>query len=129
MIDNPLTPYIMSLPFNLNSVLATASLVEGFDVVRNAFPVEGRFTKRVITYSDAVYEALNDVIEDYQDWPEDQGFGSSDMTYVRQLFIDKMLFFAGLRGYYETKFQPYLKVVEYSEAEHHNMVQKMESGI
>ncbi len=25
----------MSLPFNLNSVLATASLVEGFDVVRN----------------------------------------------------------------------------------------------
>jgi len=30
----------MSLPFNLNSVLATASLIEGFDVVRNAFPVE-----------------------------------------------------------------------------------------
>ncbi len=36
----------MSLPFNLNSVLATASLVEGFDVVRNAFPVEGQFTKK-----------------------------------------------------------------------------------
>ena len=29
----------MSLPFNLNSVLASASLIEGFDVVRNAFPV------------------------------------------------------------------------------------------
>ncbi len=40
----------MSLPFNLNSVLATASLVEGFDVVRNAFPVEGKYSKRVITY-------------------------------------------------------------------------------
>jgi len=54
----------MSLPFNLNSVLTTASLVEGFDVVRNAFPVEGRYSKRVITYADAVYEALNDVAED-----------------------------------------------------------------
>ena len=119
----------MSLPFNLNSVLATASLVEGFDVVRNAFPVEGRFTKRVITYSDAVYEALNDVIEDYQDWPEDQGFGSSDMTYVRMSFINSMISLANLNGYYETKFAPYLKVVEYSEAEYHNQVQRMESGI
>jgi len=107
----------MSLPFNLNSVLATASLIEGFDVVRNAFPVEGRFTKRVITYSDAVYEALSDLVEDYQDWPEDQGFGSSDMTYVRKQFIDYMIGAANLNGYYETKFAPYLKVVEYSEFE------------
>ena len=81
----------MSLPFNLNSVLATASLVEGFDIVRNAFPAEGRFTKRVITYSDAVYEALEEVDSDYSDWPEDQGFGSSDMTYVRKSFIDSMI--------------------------------------
>jgi len=77
----------MSLPFNLNSVLATASLVEGFDVVRNAFPVEGKYSKRVITYADAVYEALNDVAEDYSDWPEDQGFGSSDMTFVRKQVV------------------------------------------
>ena len=119
----------MSLPFNLNSVLATASLVEGFDVVRNAFPVEGRFTKRVITYSDAVYEALNDVAEDYPDWPEDQGFGSSDMTYVRKSFIDTMIDLANLRGYYETKFQPYLKVVEYSEAEYHEMMLRREQGL
>ena len=119
----------MSLPFNLNSVLATASLVEGFDVVRNAFPVEGRFTKRVITYSDAVYEALNDVAEDYSDWPEDQGFGSSDMTYVRKSFIDTMIDLANLRGYYETKFQPYLKIVEYSEAEYHEMMLRREQGL
>jgi hypothetical protein len=123
------TPYVMSLPFNLNSVLATASLVEGFDVVRNAFPVEGRFTKRVITYSDAVYEALNDVAEDFSDWPEDQGFGSSDMTYVRKSFIDSMIDMANLRGYYETKFAPYLKVVEYSEAEYHEMMLRREQGI
>ena len=119
----------MSLPFNLNSVLATASLVEGFDVVRNAFPVEGRYSKRVITYSDAVYEALNDVMEDYQDWPEDQGFGSSDMTYVRQSFINTMIDLANLRGYYETKFQPYLKVVEYSEYEKEEYDLRREQGI
>jgi hypothetical protein len=129
MIDNPLTPFNMSLPFNLNSVLATASLVEGFDVVRNAFPVEGRFTKRVITYSDAVYEALNDVAEDYSDWPEDQGFGSSDMTYVRMGFINSMIDIANLRGYYETKFAPYLKVVEYSEFEKEEYDLRREQGI
>ena len=119
----------MSLPFNLNSVLESSSLIEGFDVIKNTFPVEGRYTKRVITYSDAVLEALGWVAEDYQDWPEDQGFGSSDMTFVRKSFIDSMISLANLDGYYETKFQPYLKVVEYSEMEHHNMVQKMESGI
>jgi hypothetical protein len=119
----------MSLPFNLNSVLASASLIEGFDVVRNTFPVEGRFTKRVITYPDAVFEALNDVAEDYQDWPEDQGFGSSDMTYVRKSFIDSLIDMANLRGYYETKFDPYLKVVEYSEAEYHETMLRREQGI
>jgi hypothetical protein len=119
----------MSLPFNLNSVLASASLIEGFDVVKNAFPVEGRFTKRVITYPDAVYEALNDVAEDYSDWDEDQGFGSSDMTYVRKSFIDSLIDMANLRGYYQTKFDPYLKVVEYSEAEYHETMLRREQGI
>jgi len=119
----------MSLPFNLNSVLATASLIEGFDVVRNAFPVEGRFTKRIITYSDAVFEALEEVASDYSDWPEDQGFGSSDMTYVRKSFIDSMISLANLNGYYETKFAPNLKVVEYSEFEKEEYDLRREQGI
>jgi hypothetical protein len=119
----------MSLPFNLNSVLTTASLVEGFDVVRNAFPVEGRFTKRVITYADAVYEALEEVASDYSDWPEDQGFGSSDMTYVRKSFIDSMISLANLNGYYKTDFKPYLKVVEYSEFEKEEYDLRREQGI
>jgi hypothetical protein len=119
----------MSLPFNLNSVYETSKLVEGWSSIASAFPVEGRFTKRVITYSDAVFEALNDVAEDYADWPEDQGFGSSDMTYVRKSFIDSMIDMANLRGYYETKFQPYLKVVEYSEVEYHEMMLRREQGI
>ena len=119
----------MSLPFNPNSVLATASLVEGFDVVRKAFPVEGTFTKRVITYADAVYESLNDVMEDYADWPEDQGFGSSDMTYVRKSFIDSMINYANLSGYYMTDFKPYLKVVEYNEIEKEEYDLRREQGI
>jgi hypothetical protein len=119
----------MSLPFNLNSVLATASLIEGFDVVRNAFPVEGRFTKRVITYADAVYEALEEVASDYSDWPEDQGFGSSDMTFVRKYFIDTMIDLANLRGYYQTDFKPYLKVIEYSEFEKEEYDLRREQGV
>lgn len=119
----------MSLPFNLNSVLETSKLVEGWSNVASAFPTKGRFVDRVITYSDAVFEALNNVAEDYQDWPEDQGFGSSDMTYVRKSFIDYMIDMANLRGYYETKFQPYLKVVEYSEAEYHEMMLHREQGL
>jgi hypothetical protein len=119
----------MSLPFNLNSVLATASLIEGFDIIRNAFPVEGRYTKRVITYPEAVYEALEEVASDYSDWDSDQGFGSSDMTYVRKSFIDTMIDIANLRGYYETKFQPYLKVVEYSEYEKEEYDLRREQGV
>jgi hypothetical protein len=76
-----------------------------------------------------VYEALNDVAEDYSDWPEDQGFGSSDMTYVRKSFIDTMISIANLNGYYETKFDPYLKVVEYSEAEYDNQQLRREQGL
>ena len=119
----------MSLPFNLNSVLATASLIEGFDSIRNAFPVEGRFTKSIITYGDAVYEALSEVADDYSDWPEDQGFGSSDMTYVRKSFIDSMISLANLNGYYQTDFKPYLKVVEYSEYEKEEYDLRREQGI
>jgi hypothetical protein len=129
MIETLKPLYTMSLPFNLNSVLASASLIEGFDIIRNTFPVEGKYTKRVITYSDAVYEALNDVAEEYQDWPEDQGFGSSDMTYVRKSFIDSMISLANLNGYYETDFQPYLKVVEYSEFEKEEYDLRREQGI
>lgn len=119
----------MSLPFNLNSVLASSQLIEGFDIVKNAFPVKGRYVDRVITYSDAVFSALEDVAEDFSDWPEDQGFGSSDMTYVRKSFIDSMIRLANLNGYYETKFQPYLKVVEYSEIEKEEYDLRREQGL
>ena len=129
MRDKQLNFKNMSLPFNLNSVLASSQLIEGFDIVKNAFPVKGRYVDRVITYSDAVFSALEDVAEDFSDWPEDQGFGSSDMTYVRKSFIDSMIRLANLNGYYETKFQPYLKVVEYSEIEKEEYDLRREQGL
>jgi len=62
------------------------------------------------------------------DWDEDQGFGSSDGTYMLKDFTDNVIWqFAS--GKLETKFNPVLSVVPYSEVEHHEKVQRMESGI
>ena len=74
-------------------------------------------------------EIAQEVAEEWtEDWPEDEGFGSSDMTFMIKDFIDNVIWkFAS--GKLETKFTPSLSIVEYSEAEHHNMVQRMESGI
>jgi hypothetical protein len=114
----------MRLPFNLAVVHESSSLVEGYDIIRKQFPRAEGFT-----YSDAVFNSLEIVANEYSDFPEDQGFGSSDMTYVRKLFIDKMLFFAGLRGYYQTDFKPYLKVVEYSEIDKEEYDLRREQGL
>jgi hypothetical protein len=114
----------MSLPFNLAVVHESSSLVEGYDIILKQFPRAEGFT-----YSDAVFNSLEIVANEYSDFPEDQSFGSSDMTYVRKLFIDKMLFFAGLRGYYQTDFKPYLKVVEYSEIDKEEYDLRREQGL
>jgi hypothetical protein len=55
--------------------------------------------------------ALSDVISDFEDWPEDQGFGSSDMTFAKKSFIDSMINMANLSNDYKTDFKPFLKVV------------------
>jgi len=120
---------IMSLPFNPINVWRSASLIEGYDVIQNAFPVVGKYTNRVITYSDAVYSAMDELAEDYSDWPEDQGFGSSDMTFARQSFINTMISYANLNGYYMTDFKPYLKVVEYNEIEKEEYDLRREQGL
>jgi len=74
-------------------------------------------------------EIAMEVAEEWtNDWDEGQGFGSSDGTYMLKDFIDNVIWkYAG--GKLETKFTPSLSVVEYSEMEHHTMVQRMESGI
>ena len=81
-----------------------------------------------VQFSELVDISVQIAEEWTNDWDEDQGFGSSDGTYMLKDFIDNVIWkYTG--GKFETKFTPSLSVVEYSEAEHHNMVQKMESGI
>jgi len=45
------------------------------------------------------------------DWDEDQGFGSSDGTFLLKDFIDCVISDHTLSGGYETKFDPQLKVI------------------
>jgi hypothetical protein len=101
----------MALPFNLTSVLS-AREIEGYDIIENTFPVISKWSGRQVTITEAIYEALSDVIQDFEDWPEDQGFGSSDMTFARKSFIDSMIGIAGLYDDYKTDFKPFLKVVQ-----------------
>lgn len=70
------------------------------------------------------------VVEEWSsDWDSDQGFGSSDGTYMLKDFIDTVIGNYTKSGRYMTAFRPSLSVVPYSEADHHNRVQRMESGI
>ena len=74
-------------------------------------------------------ETALSVSEDWtNDWDEDEGFGSSDGTYMLKDFIDNVIWKYTNGGKYMTKFNPSLQVVEYSEADHHNRVERMEMG-
>jgi hypothetical protein len=84
--------------------------------------------EREIPQWDQLQIALDVASEWTSDWDEDQGFGSSDTTFMLKDYIDTLISVFGY-GLYETKFTPRLTVVEYSEADHHEMVQRMESGI
>jgi hypothetical protein len=101
----------MALPFNLTSVLS-AREIEGYDIIENTFPVVSKWSGRQVTITEAIYEALSEVIQDFEDWPEDQGFGSSDMTFAKKSFIDSMIGIANLHDDYKTGFRPFLKVIQ-----------------
>ena len=106
-------------------------LVDPQSLVFNSHRVNG-FTKMIgdeqIPQWDLL-EIATEVAEEWtHHWDEDQGGGSSDMTYMIKNFIDNVIWrFAG--GKLMTKFTPSLSIVEYSEAEHHNQIQRMESGL
>ena len=106
-------------------------LVDPQSLVFNSHRVSG-FTKMIVDEHIPQWDLLEmatEVAEEWTDeWPEDQGFGSSDGTFMMKDFIDNVIArFAW--GRLVTKFTPSLSVVEYSEAEYHNKVQRMESGI
>jgi len=107
-------------------------LVDPQTLVFNSHRIDG-FTKMVgdenIPQWDLLETALNVVEEWTEEWSEDEGFGSSDMTYMIKDFIDNVIWKYTQGGKLMTKFTPSLSIVEYSEADHHNRVQQMESGI
>jgi hypothetical protein len=79
------------------------------------------------------WDILNTAMEVVERWSEDwedgDGFGSSDMTYLMKEFIDEVISESGNSGKYMTKFTPSLSVVEYSEADYHNLMLRREQGI
>ena len=111
-------------------------LVDPQTLVFNAHRVNG-FTQMIgeeqIPQWDLL-EVATEVAEDWtNDWDEDEGFGSSDMTYMIKDFIDTLISSNYIKqglgsGMYMTKFTPSLSIVPYSEAEHHNRVERMEMG-
>jgi hypothetical protein len=107
-------------------------LVDPQTLLFNSHRVKG-FTELIKDTKIAHWDLLElatEVAEEWTDmWDEDQGFGSSDMTYMIQQFIDRVIDFVGKDGYLMTDFTPSLSVVTYSEYSHHERVQRMESGI
>jgi hypothetical protein len=51
-----------------------------------------------------------EVTDEYSFWDEDQGFGSSDMTYAVERYLDTLIYYSGLP--YRTEYSPNLKVVK-----------------
>jgi hypothetical protein len=114
------TPYVMNYLVNPQDLV--------FNSVAHIVGYKEMVKECEIPQWDQLQIAL-DVTEEWtSDWCEDEGFGSSDMTYMMKDFIDTLIGMFG-SGKYMTKFTPRLSVVEYSEADHHNRVQRMESGI
>lgn len=76
-----------------------------------------------------IIDTIIQVVEEWTDfWDEDQGFGSSDETYLIKQIIDSLIASSEYAGVYMTAFTPCLSVVEYSEADHEEDQLKREIG-
>lgn len=88
-------------------------LVDPQSLVFNSHRING-FTKMIgdehIPQWDLLGMAMEVAEEWTEDWDEDQGFGSSDMTFMIKDFIDRVIYqFAGSK--LVTKFTPLLSIV------------------
>ena len=101
-------------------LVARAMNVKGF---RDVYLNEGIEPKVVLEV------AIDIATEWANDWSEDEGFGSSDATYMVREFILDVFIYGGVSHKYQVYFTPTLEVKEYSEADHHAAVERMESGI
>ena len=88
----------MNSPFTLSNLILRSYSVEG--------------TSELIRQTDQqwVLQSAQDVVDEYSFWDEDQGFGSSDMTFAVQRFLDNLISYSGLN--YRTEFNPRLTVIQ-----------------
>ena len=90
----------------------TNLLIDPRQVVKRAYSVAGysEFVKeKRISKLWELHQATITVQDWSEDWPEDEGFGSSDHTYLLKDFIDSLI--SGFAyGKYETNFNPVLVV-------------------
>lgn len=82
-------------------VFGAKAYIDGFSEVIKTENIEQR---------DLLDMAMHVVSEWSCDWPEDQGFGSSDRTYMMKDFIDTVLW-SQTGDKYTTAFNPGLKVI------------------
>jgi len=79
-------------------------------LLRRVLKTEGMLP--VISHREVSTELLmrqcEQTVENYSDWPQEQGFGSSDMTFVVQGTIDNIIYETGIP--YQTTFNPMLFV-------------------
>jgi len=87
----------MSCPFSPLSLLSKVKSIKGFD--------------KLEIPSFRVLEIVLEVCDDWSDWPEGQGFGSSDGTYAAKDVLDNICN-SYFRGKLKTDFVPFLSVVE-----------------
>lgn len=87
-------------------------LVSPFRLVESAKRVKGFDVVSVIREVDLL-KIAEDVVADWSyDWNEDEGFGSSDFSFMIKDFLYHLVLFRGLENYLEVGFFPYLEIRE-----------------
>tara|TARA_B100000519_G_scaffold192210_1_gene193402 strand:+ start:218 stop:508 length:291 start_codon:yes stop_codon:yes gene_type:complete len=95
----------MNCPFNVFRLVDACKGIEGYQLIKELIPSN-------VIYADSINFSIDEVISEYCDWPEGQGFGSSDGTYAKQSFIDHMINYCGLSTQLKTVFNPHLCVIQ-----------------
>ena len=90
-------------------------LVDPTSLLFNSHRIEG-FTKMIGDEKIHQWDLLDiatEVAEEWtNDWDEDQGFGSSDMTFMIKDFIDNVIHQFTSLNIYKTEFNPSLQIVK-----------------
>jgi hypothetical protein len=94
-------------PFHPQQLIKSIYKIDGFDEIRNTYQTEGKYF-----ITEVMLEGMEDIKEEYSDWPEGEGFGSSDFTFALKSFIDFVIDNGGLSEKFKTGFTPYLSITK-----------------